>query len=751
MKRAVNIHIQGLVQGVGFRPFVYRTALKYGVKGTVENRNDGVFIYAVGHHDQLNLFANALRDEAPAAADIYSLDLLDAIVSDCPDFSIVRSADTGQEITEVSPDIAVCEACLHDMKHQPHRINYPMTNCTNCGPRFTIIRSLPYDRPNTTMDDFSMCPQCAEEYRDVLNRRFHAQPVACNHCGPVYSLHLPTAEKLTGDSIAQQTALLIDHSKVVAIKGMGGFHLACDAFDLAAVDRLRQIKQRDGKPFAVMFRDAESATSFVSISDQERELLTSWRRPVVLLQAHKLPAPAVSNGFSTLGVMLPYMPFHYQLFEQLNTTAIVLTSGNITDDPIVINNEEALRIFGTATDAVVTYNREIYNRTDDSVAMVVNGRPRLIRRSRGYAPSPIRVDANVEGIVAMGAELTSCFCFGKKNMAMLSQHIGDLKNQATLEFFEESYYRQQKLFRASPTLAVCDLHPDYLSTRFAEDTGLPLLRVQHHHAHIAAVMAEHRISSEVIGVAMDGTGYGSDGTIWGGEFMICGLDRFERKAHFPYLPLPGGDLAIQQPWRTALSVLYMIFGKDLYNLDIPFVHTLNKTKSDILLQAIDKKINSPLSCSAGRWFDAVSALCGLCHTADFHAEAPMRLEAVIQPGIKSSYEYDTSDTQALMNVLKQLIDDLIKQTAVPVISAKFHNTIIKAIFEHANSLRNETGINRAVLSGGSFQNRYLLCEVENILGCEGFECYSPDRIPGNDAGVALGQLIIASERRKLCV
>ncbi len=743
------IHVKGLVQGVGFRPFVYRLAHRFHLNGTVENSNDGVFVRVTGNFKDIEIFAKAIETEAPVASNVDSVDVKKIDFEDFIDFKIVKSKNLSEAITDISPDIAVCDACLDDMKTQPHRIEYPFINCTNCGPRFSIIKDLPYDREKTTMAPFVMCDACRSEYEDVLDRRFHAQPVACNTCGPVYKLDI-SGEKIDDlPEILKNISLLIKRGEIVAVKGVGGFQIACDAQNEETVKRLRKLKSREGKPFAVMFSGLDVLRRFAYINDVEEKSLTSWRRPILILKEKEKLAPSISVGFDTIGAMLPYMPFHYQLFEHLDLPAIVLTSGNISDEPIVIENEEALEKLSGIAGAVLTYNREIYNRTDDSVAMVVNNRERIIRRSRGYSPEPVNLELNVDGIFAAGAELVNCFCIGKGNQAIMSQHIGDLKNLETLEFYSEAFGRFKKLFRFEPSVAVCDMHPDYLSSRFANDIGVPVIEVQHHHAHIASCMAEYGLDEKVIGVSFDGTGLGDDGNIWGGEFFVCDLADYERYTHFDYVPLPGGDTVTKEPWRTAVSYLYKYIGKEFLNLQIPFVEELDFSKAEVMLQAIDKKINCPLSSSAGRLFDAVAALTGVCGVSKFHAEAPMRLESVVDYRMHHAYPFDFGDTVSFGNTMFDIVDDLLYGESVSEISTKFHNTVINSILAVVSQMRKETGLDKVVFSGGTFQNRYILSNVETILTLEGFKVYTQSRIPSNDAGIALGQLVIAAKRREI--
>jgi hydrogenase maturation protein HypF len=551
------------------------------------------------------------------------------------------------------------------------------------------------------------------------------------------------------DEILNQTKELLENGKIIAIKGIGGFQIACDAQNEEAVNRLRERKIREGKPFAVMFANVKTLQDFVCLFPEEKRSIQSWRRPIVIAQEKKKLASGVSVGFKTIGAMLPYMPFHHLLFEKLDLPAIVLTSGNLSDEPIVINNDDAVEKLTRIADAVLIYNREIYNRTDDSVVFSVNEKERLIRRSRGYSPEPVNLNLNVDGIFATGAELVNCFCIGKGKQAILSQHIGNLKNLETLEFYAESYERFKKLFRLKPSLVVHDMHPDYLSTRFAKDINIEQIEVQHHHAHIVSCMAEYNLDEKVIGVSMDGTGYGDDGHIWGGEFFICDLADYQRFNHFEYIPLPGGDQVTKEPWRTGISYLFKIYGREFIDLEMPFFKSLDKQKTSLIIQAIEKKINCPLSSSAGRLFDAVAAITNVCPVSKFHSEAPMRLESVASAGIDFAYPFDLGNVVSFESTLKAIVEDILDGLDVAEISAKFHNTVINVIFAVASQIRKETRINKVVLSGGTFQNKYILSRLEKILEKGGFDVYSQIKVPSNDGGIALGQLAIAAKRREL--
>jgi hydrogenase maturation protein HypF len=506
---------------------------------------------------------------------------------------------------------------------------------------------------------------------------------------------------------------------------------------------------REGKPFAVMFRDVEAVRRFARLPAAAEAELTSWRRPVVLLQTEgEATAPSVSMGFPTVGAILPYMPFHYLLFEQLPLPALVFTSGNLSDEPIVIDDGEARSRLGPVTDAVLTYNRRIHNRTDDSVVRFVRERRRVLRRSRGFAPAPVIMPFPVDNILATGAELVNCFCLGREDQAIMSQHIGDLKNYETYAFFTESVERMTRLFRVEPSLVACDLHPDYLSTRYAQETGLPLTAVQHHHAHVAAVMAEHGLTEKVIGVSFDGTGLGDDGHIWGGEFLVCDLAGYRRITHLGYVPMPGGDRAVMQPWRMALAYLYHAFGEEMAGLSLPVVEKAGREGFlDPVMTMIRQEINTPLTSSAGRLFDAVAALTGICTTSTFHAEAPMRLEAAATEGEKGVYPWERTGTVDMTPLIRAVVADIRKKVSPALIAARFHNTLIEMITTVTEEIREAAGIGKVVLTGGAFQNSILLAGTEEMLEKKGFEVFRPLEFPVNDGGIALGQLAVAGWRK----
>jgi len=759
METALNIYIKGLVQGVGFRPFIYRLATQRGIKGWVKNTNEGVEIFAQAGRDELNAFIHQIKLDHPVAAIINTIHTMPSGCAEITTFSIHTSENRSLEVTSISPDIAVCKECLEDMREQPNRKHYPFVNCTNCGPRFSIIRDLPYDREKTSMSGFTMCKSCQEEYDHIVDRRFHAQPVACVVCGPKYQLS--TGKKIldgTIDQILLKVSDLLSQGKIIAMKGMGGYHLACDAFNEKAVQTLRERKKRDGKPFAVMFRDVESLKSYAHISNFEQYALQSWRRPIVIVKKrtqtnHPELSSLVSSGLNTLGAFLPYMPVHYLLFQVFPLPAIVLTSGNLSADPIVKDDDVALEQLVTIADAVMSYNREIIHRADDSVVRIMNSKEHLIRRSRGYVPTPIHVSLNTDGILAFGAELSSCFGIGKGENVILSQYIGDLKTLDTFIYYEKEMTDFLHLFRMKPELLVCDLHPEYFSTKKASSyASLPLIWVQHHHAHIASCMAEHGLDERVIGVAFDGTGLGADGKIWGGEFLVCDLADFRRVLHFEYIALPGGDRAVEEPWRTAIAYLYRVYGKDFLQLQLPFLKTLGNSKILPIVNMIELGINCPMVSSVGRLFDAVSSILNLCLESTFQAEAPMRLESIIRIDCKESYPFNIGKTIRVEEMIKGIVQDVMQGKDISLISTKFHNTILSIIFESVMLTAKKEQIKKVVLSGGVFQNKYLTENIQLQLKQSGMNVYFQEQVPANDGGIALGQLIIAAKRRTLaCV
>ena len=745
--------VRGLVQGVGFRPFIHRLATGKGLHGEVINRSDGVVITLDCDKNQAEQFAREIRLMAPRAATIRSVEIISREIGSFNGFSITSSVDVDDAITEVSPDIAVCDDCLEDLVSDDGRIDYPFVNCTACGPRFSIVRALPYDRVNTTMAPFAMCPRCELEYNDISDRRFHAQPVACNSCGPVYTLN-EEGNNISGiKAILERISLRLSSGLSVAIKSTGGYNLMCDALNEEAVADLRKKKQRDRKPFAVMFRDISILKEYCSVSAEEEVQLLSWRRPIVIVGSRISLAPSVSSGLNTVGAMLPHMPVHYMLFRYISTPAVVLTSGNLSDEPIITGDEEAIRHLMPVTGCVVSYNREISNRVDDSVLRIINGMTSIVRRARGFAPQPVEIACDAEGVLATGAEQKNTLCIGKGRQALPGQFNGDVSNVATYDFFRETYMLYSSLFRFTPSLVACDMHPDYLTSRFAGEISgemsIPLMKIQHHYAHAASVMAEHQLDGAVIGVIMDGTGYGTDGNIWGSEFLVVTPHDYERMTHFDYIMMPGGDVAVREPWRMALSCLYQYFENNFDYRSLRLFKSIDERKFSLVLSMIEQKINTPLTCGAGRFFDAVSALLMLCQEKVFDSEAPMRLESAISAGSDKHYAFTSGETIGLGDMFRELVADLGRSEA-SVIAIKFHNTIARIILDACMKIKEERGLKRVALSGGVFQNSYLLGKTVSLLAGHGFTVFTNHKVPSNDGGISLGQLFLAAERRSSC-
>ncbi|MDA3939495.1 MAG: carbamoyltransferase HypF [Spirochaetia bacterium] len=760
--KTLDIEIQGRIQGVGFRPFIYRLASDYNLYGWVNNQTSHVKIHVEGIKNNVDSFVKNITLKAPPISIIDHLETSISNFEAYKDFTITKSIDSSNTVTEISPDLAVCSDCLEDIKSEDRRYAYAFTNCTNCGPRFSIIKDLPYDRSKTTMKDFQMCPECQEEYTSPMNRRFHAQPNSCSKCGPSYSMVTNKEKILDIHAILLESTRIIQAGGILAVKGIGGFHFACDPFNQKAIKKLREIKKRDSKPFAVMFSSVNDIRKYADVSNKEEESLKSVQAPIIILkQKYKTVSPFPSEltaGLNSIACFLPYTPFHHMLIEKLHMHAMVLTSGNISCEPIEINNDQALHRFLNLCDGVLTYNRDIQNRTDDSVVRVINSKKRLFRRSRGWAPESITVNANTDGILATGSELKNCFCIGKSNKAILSQHIGGLKNLETFEFYKESIKSFKNLFRFNQSLIAHDLHPDYLSTSCFDNSRTEKIAIQHHHAHIASCMAENAVSDRVIGFSFDGTGLGDDGHIWGGEVFICNFIDYKRHFHFKYLPQPGGDKAVEEPWRMAVSALYSSTGREFLGMDLPFLKQIPISDIETLLDIIDKGINCPLTSSTGRIFDGVSALLGLCSYSSFDAEAPIRLEDVLDQTQETDkfYPFILDKEISMAPAFRAITEDILNKTNTGLISAKFHNTIVEIICRAAMFLRSETGINKVALSGGVFMNGYLLENAEKKLALLEFEVLTHSRVPSNDGGLALGQLAIAAHtreqrRKELCV
>ena len=748
---ARRIVVEGVVQGVGFRPFVYTLAERHGLAGWVRNTADGVEMEVEGAPGALHAFLDGLVGTAPPLAHVDQVRVEDLPPRGYEAFEIQVSRD-GEGFQPVSPDVAICPECLHEvMDPGDRRFGYPFTNCTHCGPRFTIIRRIPYDRPNTTMAGFAMCPDCQAEYDDPVDRRFHAQPNACPKCGPRLMLVDARGRELPGDPLAE-TRRLLAAGRIVAIKGIGGFHLACDATDEAAVLRLRERKGREAKPLALMVADLAAAERLSELSDEERALFLSPARPIVLLRERPGSgiAAAVAPGFRTLGLVLPYSPLHSLLFAGPCPLALVMTSGNRSEEPIATDNEEALARLGAIADAFLLHDRPIHVRCDDSVTRTAVGGELPIRRSRGYAPLPVRLPFESRPILALGAELKSAVCLTRGPYAFMSPHIGDLENYETYASYGQMVGRMAALFRIRPEAVAHDLHPDYLSTRYALslDPALPRIPVQHHHAHVAACMAEHHLTGPVIGVAFDGTGYGTDGCVWGGEFLVAEYAGFGRAAHWGYVPMPGGDRAVREPFRMALAHLLSAFGG--WDDAWPSARDATQAERRMIRWQIEREVNAPLTSSVGRLFDAVASILGVRHRARYEAQAAIELEALVDPAADGAYPVAIAgEDPAVIDpgpLIREVVADWEAGTPVPLIAARFHAAVAAAIVQACERIRASTRLDRVVLSGGVFQNVTLLGGAVHGLVGAGFEVFTHHVVPPNDGGIALGQAAIAHAR-----
>jgi hydrogenase maturation protein HypF len=756
MKRA-EIGITGIVQGIGFRPYIYNLAEKHLIRGWVLNNEKGVFIDAESEDGNLDRFIQEIPALAPPLARIESFDVKYLEPLGYTTFEIKKSEESQGKFVLISPDVATCDQCLSELlSPQNFRYRYPFINCTLCGPRFTIIKDIPYDRHKTTMAPFIMCLVCQKEYEDPYDRRFHAQPNACSACGPSLRLEDREGKEVFGDPI-EKTLQLLKKGCIVAIKGLGGFHLACDARNQHAVSSLRSRKFREDKPFAVMCDHIEEVKEHCEVNEEEEKLLLSVQRPIVILRRKENSAivHAVAPYQDTLGVMLPYSPLHHLLLNGPLKT-LVMTSGNVSDEPISYKNEEAFNRLSKIADYFLSHNREIHMRCDDSVTRIVEGKPYIIRRSRGYVPFPIKVHFPLEMILACGGELKNTFCLTRGQYAFMSHHIGDLENLETLTSFEEGIEHFKRLFYIEPKAIAYDLHPDYLSTQYALSIAdLPKVGVQHHHAHIVSCMAENGMEGDVIGVALDGTGFGTDETIWGGEFLIASYRDFDRIAHLKKVPMPGGSMAIKEPWRMAMVYLSEAFGNEAIKLKIDLIKRIDSQKWDILKRAIEKKVNTPWTSSMGRLFDAISSLLSIRDEVHYEGQAAIELEMVADRRMNGKYPFHIHKDEKPMvidptEIIRGIVHDLADGTPSSKISGKFHQTISRFIVETCETIRSKAKLNRVVLSGGVFQNIFLLSLVTEGLKRSGFDIYTHHRVPTNDGGISLGQAVIGHMRLFQC-
>lgn len=764
-RKGVELTVQGTVQGVGFRPFVYRLARDFKIGGTIANTSQGVVIQAEGLTLDLDNFLQALTEKAPPLARISSISQKRLPITDRQAFTILKSSSEHTTKTIIPADIALCDDCRKELLDPAdRRYRYPFTNCTNCGPRFTIVSSIPYDRPGTSMHSFPMCRNCQAEYDDPDNRRFHAQPNACPECGPQISWHASTGEQLPCHDPITETIQALNDGRIVAIRGMGGFHLVVDAGSEPAVALLRKRKQRQSKPLAIMVAELEAADRICHPSPVASETLTSPSHPIVLLPRKETTSLAASlaPGMGEIGVMLPYTPLHHLLFATPGCPpALVMTSGNRNGEPLCTGNAEAVARLGDIADFFLLHNREIVTRIDDSVIRIMQGRPRVLRRARGYVPNPIPLTQSLPPLLACGSGLKNTFCLVRDDMAFISQHIGDLANMESLAFFQESIYHFQELLETRPQLVVCDLHPDYLSSRhgqeLARELGLPQILVQHHHAHAVAVMAEHGLQDKVLAIILDGTGLGPDGTIWGGEILEVTRTDFIRRGYLAPLPLPGGDAAAEQPWRMGLAALYHCFGEEgLKESRLPTALLgVAEEKRTAVLAMIQNGFNSPLTSSGGRLFDAIAALLGIRLDSDFEGQAAMEVEALARQwprpeGHRQRVEEPMADNGLFIIdsglFIRRMLHDLEAGKSIAELAMGFHSWLIDSLVVTIRKLAVSSGIRTVVLSGGCLQNRIIIEGLFQALEQDDFQVFTGQEVPVNDGGISLGQAVIGGLR-----
>ena len=750
MRRRLNIMVKGVVQGVGFRPFVYGLAKSHNLGGWVCNTTDGVMIEVEGDHNALEEFLNALRFELPPLAVVWDLNVKGVEPTGDKDFLIRHSRTDSEARTTVPPDVAMCRQCQEDISTPGNRrFRYPFTNCTNCGPRFTIIERIPYDRHNTTMRTFDMCTQCKAEYDDPLDRRFHAQPNACEKCGP----HLTLDGKIyeTDWETISKTARLLWEGKIVAVKGLGGFHLACDARNSEAVARLRERKGRAAKPFALMCSNIDEVRRICETDQASERLLESFERPIVILRARQDSgiSPLVAPGSENLGVMIPYTPLHHLLLTE-SPSALVMTSGNLSEEPIAYQDEEAVERLGRIADHILGHNRPIHMACDDSVARTFDGSPMLLRRARGYVPMPIDIREEVPQILACGGDLKSTFCLTKGRQALLSQHLGDLDNVPTMDHYRRVVEHFCHFFEVKPEVIAHDLHHDYHSTRFAQAFDCETkIGIQHHHAHVVSCMVENQVTGPVIGVSFDGTGYGTDGRLWGGEFIIAEYGEFQRVAHLAYVPMPGGESAIKRPRRMAESYLIQTFGEEQgEKMSIDLMPGYQEEEAYAVCVQCERRFNSPLTSSMGRLFDAVSALLNVCSEVTYEGQAAIELEMLAGVPAPETYRFCLCESGIIdvRPMFEQIVWDLRNDIPIKLISGKFHATMASIVVDVCLELRKQTGLAEVALSGGVFQNMVLLRLVSDGLKEHGFRVLRHRLVPPNDGGLALGQAVIAARR-----
>lgn len=757
----LKLNIRGIVQGVGFRPFIFSLAVRHHLTGWVINNSNGVEIEVDGSSDSLNSFVNDIRHQLPPLASIDTFHIEEQPAQGYTTFEIRRSQENPGEFIPISPDVSICDDCWRELFDPANRrYRYPFINCTNCGPRFTITQNIPYDRPNTTMAGFPLCNDCLAEYQNPLDRRFHAQPVACEVCGPALWYEEDGRRLSQGEAALQAARKALRQGKVIAIKGLGGYHIACDAANESALERLRERKRRSDKPFALMAFSLEVIQKYAIVSDLESKLLLSRQKPIVLLEkslTNGLP-DAIAPQQHTLGFMLPYTPLHALLLEPSTDypEVLVMTSGNLSEEPIAYEDADAIQRLTPMVDGFLLHNRPIHMRVDDSVMRVMRGSTYPIRRSRGYAPEPIRTSRPLPEILACGGELKNAFCLSRDQYAFMSHHIGDMENYETERSFEQGIQHFEKLFRIHPTAIACDSHPNYLASTYARERSnreqLPLIEVQHHHAHLAACLAEHNLwdnKENVIGCIFDGTGYGSDGAIWGGEFLIGNAAQFQRITHLPYVPQPGGDAATRHPARMALAHLWK--AGIVWQDDLPPLSALSDREQAALQNQLEKQVNCPQTSSMGRFFDAVSSLIGVRQHVNYEGQAAIELEAIADGNESGCYPMlfsPTSYTIDLKPFWQALLADHRTGTPTANLAARSHNSIVQLCEHICDTIRNDFSINTVVLSGGVWQNRYLFDRTVFTLENQGFQVLTHQKVPANDGGIALGQIAVADSALK---
>ncbi len=748
-----RFHFQGTVQGVGFRPFIYRIADKYGLKGYVQNNTQGVAVEVEGRPQEISAFEGEIDGNLPPLAEVTVRQVQEVEPKNSDSFQIIDSRDQGEHSVHICPDVAICDQCLEEFFNpSDRRYLYPFINCTNCGPRLTIIRTIPYDRTNTSMAEFPLCPSCLEEYQDPLNRRFQAEPNACPDCGPQLSLIDSKESKLEVDNPITETLSLLSEGFIIAVKDLGGFHLCVDATSDPAVKRLRRLKNRPEKPLAIMVDSLETAKKIGQVGSLEEKLLKSPQRPIVLLpkREQKLLSKSIAPGLPNLGVMLPYSPLHHLLLSG-SRKILVMTSANLSHEPICIQNQEACSRLAGIADYLLVHNREIVVRCDDSIIQTIGNQCQMIRRSRGFTPKPVRLRKSYEPVLALGGELKAAICLLKDSYAFLSPHVGDLASPQARDFLEESIELMTRITRTRPSVVAFDHHPAYFSSQLAERmSDCRKIPVQHHHAHVVSCMAENGLCGQVIGLAMDGTGYGLNGRVWGGEFLLADEADFERAGHFAYYSLPGGEKAILEPWRIAAALLRETLGQDWRRIAEVLRLVPQDMSFDLVEKMLDSKVNNPLTSSCGRLFDAVAALLGIRRQVSFEGQAAMELEALAKDHpVERIFPYQILEEQGFVFDWRPIIGCLVEERIhVPIeeLTAIFHRTIGSALTEVACRIRERSDQNRVVLSGGCFQNRLLLKTTMSCLQKNGFEVYSHCQVPPNDGGIALGQAVCAGER-----